>query len=228
MTGIKVTKLASAVISQHQFINLTKPFDTSYIKLVSKVKHFNMMDMARGMIMQTKGEQLLKTMHKGGSSKLESGIEYFLNAIENFENALDSNSYHKPSLLNCARVLWRLSLCGIQKHNLQKDHIRMDSFLSVGDPKIRRANEYYRRALSIAPEDTDILYQYAQFLKLCNKPLDAENFYLKSLEADPNHIFALRDYGAHLSQVRLEMEAEKFYARVRAIDPSGASASENV
>lgn len=73
--------------------------------------------------------------------------------MEKFEEALDTDPNNPDTLCNCAQVFEKLSE---EQYNVSK--IR----LAWADPKVQRANDYYQRALRTAPNDSYILYRYAQ------------------------------------------------------------------
>ena len=108
---------------------------------------------------------------------------------------------------NCAQVFEKLSE---EQYNVSK--IR----LAWADPKVQRANDYYQRALRAAPNDSYILYRYAQFFEKCQMEEQAEDFYLRSLEADSNNAASLQEYGNFLHEKGLADEAEKFFMRASA------------
>ncbi len=53
-----------------------------------------------------------------------------------------------------------------------------------------QAREQFRAALTLRPDDVDLLYNLARCQERLNNPAEAEQLYLRALDRDPNHLEA--------------------------------------
>ena len=87
-----------------------------------------------------------------------------------------------------------------------------------------KAEEYYRKAVGIAPKNHAILSSYANFLADERKDYDrAEVIYQKALAAAPNDAINLGNYASFLELQQKDYgRAEEFYKKALAVDPNDA------
>ncbi len=87
------------------------------------------------------------------------------------------------------------------------------------------AEQYYEKAIELAPDNASILGNYALFLKKIRKDYDkAEEYYKKALEIDPKHANNLANYALFIDEIRKDYdEAEEYYKKALEIDPKHAN-----
>jgi Tfp pilus assembly protein PilF len=90
---------------------------------------------------------------------------------------------------------------------------------------IDERDEIYQKGITALPESTELLGNYANFLKNERKEMDkAEKFYQRAIEADPKHANVLGNYAVFLKNEHKEMgKAEEFYQRAIEADPKHAN-----
>ena len=72
-------------------------------------------------------------------------------------------------------------------------------FRAFGEKDINKKDRIYLEGIEKYPENTDLLYEYALFLKNSRKDYDrAEEFYKKAIDIDPNSASKLGNYAHHL------------------------------
>jgi len=187
-------------IKREYNFNLESQFDDTDLENIGeRVKHMNIIAHAQGFFYHIKGMGC--RVEDPMSSK-----KFYEAAIEKFEEALDSDPNNKEILLSIA-LTWILSI--------EEDYKKVpNAKFSPDDPKVKKAEEYSLRAISVVPKyDAFSLFRYAQFLERCNRLDSAEDYYLMALEVEPNNPGCLHCYGNLLTQTGLHEEAEKFYLR---------------
>jgi len=184
MTGLIMSKsyreevLLDPDVFSERTSNQSEPLDEiDLLEIGERVKHMNIVPIAQGYIHLVKGR-------KDRIDNRAKAQRSYHQAIAKFEEALDSNTTSKVALRNLASSLVALEQVSASGRGT----------LSLDNPNIKRAEEYFKRAIEIDPQDTDSLCVYARFLQKCSRLRRAEYWYLRTLEVNPNNTTALYQY----------------------------------
>jgi len=92
-----------------------------------------------------------------------------------------------------------------------------------------RADEYFKKALKIDPDDLKVIIFYAVFLDNIRHEYDkAEECYRKAIELAPNNSLANGSYAGFLVHIRRDNgRAEAYYKKALEFDPSDANVTGN-
>eukprot|EP01087_Luapelamoeba_hula_P012489 TRINITY_DN3487_c0_g1_i6.p1 TRINITY_DN3487_c0_g1~~TRINITY_DN3487_c0_g1_i6.p1 ORF type:complete len:703 (-),score=108.99 TRINITY_DN3487_c0_g1_i6:22-2130(-) len=173
--------------------------DTDLDELGVRVKHMNIITYAQAYSLHLKGNMAW------GTNPL-TAQRFYKMAMEKFAEALSTDPTNSDMLCHCAEIAMR-NLEGVEQ-NLA------DFSFSLDDPHAQEANNYFLRATAATPNDSYVLFQYAQFLDKCGQIQKAEDFYLRSLEINPNNVACLQEYGNFLTiRKGHHDEAEQFFLR---------------
>ncbi|KYK36599.1 MAG: hypothetical protein AYK18_02580 [Theionarchaea archaeon DG-70] len=93
--------------------------------------------------------------------------------------------------------------------------------------RFEEAEDHYKKALDINPEDADAHYNYAILLKEINRFEEAEDHYKKALEINPEDADAHYNYAILLEEINRFEEAEDHYKKALDINPEYAKAHNN-
>ncbi|MBF0627312.1 MAG: tetratricopeptide repeat protein [Magnetococcales bacterium] len=93
----------------------------------------------------------------------------------------------------------------------------------IRDPDL--TERLYLQALTLEPENADILGAYALFQhEVRRDPNEAETLYRRAVRANPDHAVNLDNYAVFLQEVRKEYdEAERLYRRAHMLEPHFAT-----
>jgi Clustered mitochondria/Translation initiation factor eIF3 subunit 135 len=148
-----------------------------------RVKSMNVVSLAQGLLYMAKARE-----HRGHSNPTLA-LRSFRAAARRFEDAISSNPTSKIALRSCATALLYV------ERILEKTH---HTPLSLANPNIIRADEYFRRAVDVDPNDADTLAAYANMLRNCRQYVRAELWFLLALTDNPNDYSYLYEYGSML------------------------------
>ena len=81
------------------------------------------------------------------------------------------------------------------------------------------AEEEFKTALRLAPNDYEILFEYANYLYSVSKNLEAEQYYTEVLELRPNNVMALTFMGLNKLVLNKLDEAEDFIMQAVKLEP---------
>lgn len=81
------------------------------------------------------------------------------------------------------------------------------------------AEDEFKTALSLAPNDFEILFEYGNFLYSISKNLEADRYYGEALEVSPNNILALTFMGLNKLILNQLDEAYKYIMKAVKIEP---------
>jgi tetratricopeptide (TPR) repeat protein len=104
----------------------------------------------------------------------------------------------------------------------------MTTVVSLNDNSNTSTQKYndaiviYDKALSITPDDPDILTNKGKVLAKLNKYHEAIQSFDKVLSVDPNHVGALYNKGEVLKELGETVEAQEYYERALELDPTYA------
>ena len=82
------------------------------------------------------------------------------------------------------------------------------------------AEDEFKTALSLAPNDFEILFEYGNFLYSISKNHDADRFYGEALEVEPNNVLALTFMGLNKLVLNQLDEAHKYIMKAVKIEPN--------
>merc|ERR1712137_288158 len=138
------------------------------------------------------GYMLKDSARSHSSVSAENTIRLCKLAIEKFKQALEDNPGDKRALNELA-----------------------DTCVILGDHE--EARDYYLRAITADPLDSNTLFRFAVFLEGINSFQEAEEYYLRTLEVNPKHDHCLQRYGHFLECQGNPDAAEEFYFRASEI-----------
>jgi len=143
----------------------------------------------------------------------EFALRCYYEALQKFEECLDSNRNNKVVLRNCGHALEYIHFEEDSKERGRPANQpeRLLSFQCSG--RLQRANNYFRAALRAEVLDAQTHLLYARFLHRFGQTVPAEQHYLTSVELDPHYVDALLHYGHFLQEKGESTAAELFYAR---------------
>jgi tetratricopeptide (TPR) repeat protein len=184
----------------------TQPFDIFDIKkLGMRVKHMNIVDFGMGITNLTRG--LMKR-----ARDTQSAINSLKIAVNFFEKALSSNTNSKVTLRKCALTYLHLS----QEYKFMAKKKTENSF-ELREQKIcvDRASSYFLKSISIDDQDSESLFEYANFCDKTGEKEKAEQFYKKALLINSNYFLCRKCYGDLLNELNRPEEAEEQYLLAR-------------
>ncbi|MBE7703594.1 MAG: tetratricopeptide repeat protein [Cyanobacteria bacterium SIG28] len=82
------------------------------------------------------------------------------------------------------------------------------------------AEDEFKIALNIAPNDFDIIFEYANFLYSISKNKEAEEYYIKSLEIQPQNVIALTFIALNYLVLNKLDEAKEYIMKAITIEPN--------
>jgi len=82
------------------------------------------------------------------------------------------------------------------------------------------AEDEFKIALNLAPNDFEILFEYGNFLYSISKNLDADRYYTEALEISPNNVIALTFMGLNKLVLNQLDEAHKYIMKAARIEPN--------
>ncbi|WP_417327224.1 tetratricopeptide repeat protein [Halarcobacter sp.] len=102
-------------------------------------------------------------------------------------------------------------------------------FLTDIKKDYEEAENYYKKALDLDPNDVSYNGNYAIFLKNIKKDYEeAEIYYKKALDLDPNDAVYNGNYALFLNEIKKDYkEAENYYKKALDLDPNNANCNGN-
>jgi len=200
VTGLEFTRsiVKSVKSNPKHFFELEKPFDdTDLVEISVSMKEIPIISTAEGYIFRVKASEKRLRDPYGAKELLQK-------AINKFEAALHSSVNSKETLKHAA--LTCIELISLTSPN---------ATLSLQDPLVDLADQYFLQALRLDPDDPSILACYACMLDRVGDPIAAENNFLQSLEIDPNSKEVLQYYIDFLKSRYRKSEAAQFEYRVK-------------
>ena len=148
-------------------------------------------------------------------------LEDYRNTFQKLSEAIEKRPEPKDKSLTAAAEATRKSMPQAIGYAI------MASWLCNRDPD--KAEEYYKKACKVDPENAGILGSYAVFLSEVRKDSDqAEKFFKQAIEVDSKNINVLSNYALFLDNVRKDNGlAEEYYKLAIGVDPKCATALGN-
>lgn len=190
MIGLKIKSsvLKQIKANSHLLDKMKTIFDEQDLKeLGERIKTMDIVAQAEGFLLKCKGIE-------------EGSPRHLKMAIKVLEASLISTPLSKVTLRNCAEAIFRLEiqeqtnqkLASIRSQQGETKQLSSNPIhLSLYNPRIEKANQYFLRSIEADPTDPESLFAYAHFLTRCNESKKALYYHVKALEYDSTHLACL-------------------------------------
>jgi len=140
------------------------------------------------------------------------------------KNKLTAETMHQYAILSS-------SLCDTDTaEKMLKKVIRMDSTIAKAHKDLgiiylnkrlfNYAEEEFKIALELAPDDFEILFEYGNFLYSISKNQEAEKYYAKTLEIQPNNVIALTFMALNKLVLNQLDDAREYIMKASKLEPN--------